>query len=108
MILSKLYSRDWPNWVRLALEWINWAMITTVLKGMSFTINGKGYCVSPDCGHDHSPPCNAIYAILAFSGVETILMTVSVASVIYAIEIDRRIRRRTRITEAEPDDIREN
>jgi hypothetical protein len=107
MISSKLYSRNWLQWVTLALEWINWAMFTTILKGMAFTISGKTYCVAPGGGRYRSPPCNAIYAILVFSSVDTILMTISVAFVMYAVEVDRR-RRRRMILNAEYGGLREN
>ena len=74
----------------VALEWLNWGLMSTTLKGYAFTISGQGACISKDNGsHLMTPECNAVYASLAFSAVETILCSISVAFVVCVVQVDR-------------------
>jgi hypothetical protein len=73
----------------VALEWLNWGLMSTTLKGYAFTISGQGACISKSDGsHLMTPECNAVYASLAFSAVETILCTISVGFVLCVVQVE--------------------
>jgi hypothetical protein len=68
--------------------------MSTTLKGYAFTISGQGACISKsDESHLMTPECNAVYASLAFSAVETILCTISVGFVLCVIQVEHNGRK---------------
>jgi len=74
-----------------AIEWVNWGLMSTALKGYAFTISGHAaYINKMDGGHLMTPECSTVYASLAFSAMGTILCTISVAFVVCVVDVEYR------------------
>ena len=61
-----------------------------IVEGMSFTVRTESkfpYCVTATGEHIHSTECNAIYATLAFAGIDLLLAFLSAISVTVAIQL---------------------
>ena len=71
-----------------------------IVEGMAFTVrttkNKFPYCVTAQGDHIHSTECNAIYASLAFAGVNLLLAFLSAISVTLVIQCHVRRRYKNR------------
>ena len=79
----------WFDVATLALEYINVIMFLIIVELMASTVktgSRYNYCVGPNRSRLHSAGCNAIYATLAFAGIDILL------SIIAAIGISIVIR----------------
>ena len=89
MVLGRNVKALWFDIITLVLEAINYAFFLIVVEGMSFTIRTSSryrFCLGPDGSHLHSAECNAIYATLAFAGVDLLLSFVAGIGVTVGIQ----------------------
>jgi hypothetical protein len=93
MIFGRIYQTIWVQSFKLGLEWMNWAICLLILEGFSYTISNDKVCVSVNDGHEHSPQCDAIYAGLAFAGVQFVFSSISLAFVMFAVNREYKERK---------------
>ena len=96
MIFGRIYQTIWVQSFKLGLEWMNWAICLLILEGFSYTISKDKVCVSVDGGgYEHSPQCDAIYAGLAFAGVQLLFSSISLGFVMFAVNREYKERKNT-------------
>lgn len=64
---------------------MSWAMSLLILEGFSYTISKDKVCVSTDGDYEHSPECDAVYAGVAFAGIQLLFFSISVGVVMLAV-----------------------
>jgi hypothetical protein len=74
----------------LVLHWIDYGFFLMIVEGMSFTIRPKTryrYCITAAGDRLHTPACNAIYATLAFAGLELLLSFIAGIGVTISLQL---------------------
>jgi len=69
---------------------MDYAFFLVIVEGMSFTIRKRTklrYCVTATGEHLHSAECNAIYATLAFAGINLLSAFLSAIGVTLVIQV---------------------
>ena len=77
------------DFLTLILEWINYAFFLMIVEGMAFTVRTTTrykFCISPNGSRVWSGECKAVYATLAFAGVDLLLSFIAAIAITFAIQ----------------------
>ena len=89
LVLGRKIRSLWFDILTLFFHWIDYAFFLIIVEGMSFTVRNQTkfrYCVTVAREHLHSPECNAVYATIAFAGIDLLLSFISAIFVTLAIQ----------------------
>jgi hypothetical protein len=88
-VLGWKFRSLWFDIVTLAFHWIDYVFFLMIVEGMSFTVRKQTkfrYCVTAMGERLHSAECNAIYATLAFAGIDLLFAFLSAIGVTLVIQ----------------------